>query len=384
LQAFTFLLSFLVAQYLGFVVSRYTHRLDVCIETAEAASQVAFEAAVLLRSEKPHARQLVRYVHLILHLYYLTIDGPMCAAKWELLQQRKLCSESERATLETARSEEAAIAYVWAFDIVYAMHRRGVLSDEHAVRMETELSAVRRNASRQRDYHEAPIPMPFFHLMSVMAHVYLLVVEWNSAIRLARGLGDDDGWLVGEIIGTTIIMTSVNTLRRLALAMTNPFGDDETDYELDYDLRRLWAEARETIRRMPKDSHDGGRLAPPPNDELWGEEYGAGGSDDAQTPHRVNNVGAGDSEERDEELDEVMWGYKPGSPGDVASSTPQYTGRRHFPGRPSRGLGHGQGHGQAEAHVVSGGGADSDARPRAWSSHPESHPQVPPATIHRL
>ena len=50
-----------------------------------------------------------------------------------------------------------------------------------------------------------------------------------------------------EIIGTVVIMVSVNTLRRLALAMTNPFGDDETDYELDYDLRRLWADRRQPL-----------------------------------------------------------------------------------------------------------------------------------------
>ena len=55
---------------------------------------------------------------------------------------------------------------------------------------------------------------------------------------------------------------SINTLRRIAVAMTNPFGDDETDYELDYDLRRLWREAQETLARMPDEVDEDGRAAP--------------------------------------------------------------------------------------------------------------------------
>ena len=67
-------------------------------------------------------------------------------------------------------------------------------------------------------------------------------------------MGDGDGRLrIGEILGMVIISIAVNTLRRIALAMTNPFGDDETDYELDFDLRRLWREAEETMARMPDD-----------------------------------------------------------------------------------------------------------------------------------
>ena len=64
-------------------------------------------------------------------------------------------------------------------------------------------------------------------------------------------------------LGTIVLITSVNTLRRLALAMTNPFGDDETDYELDYDLRRLWSEAQQTMQRMPEDDQMDQTIAPP-------------------------------------------------------------------------------------------------------------------------
>ena len=95
--------------------------------------------------------------------------------------------------------------------------------------------------------------MPFFHLMTIMVHAFLAVVEFNAAIRLTVGLDAGDGVRMGEILGVATLILSLNTLRRVALAMTNPFGDDETDYDLDYDLRKLWHETKQTIASMPDD-----------------------------------------------------------------------------------------------------------------------------------
>ena len=90
-------------------------------------------------------------------------------------------------------------------------------------------------------------------MMAVMSHAYLMVLEWNSANRLTQAvpLPDDDGgggalslantlaapfiaqspWhgagsFVGEVLGTLTMIVAVNCLRRIALMMTNPFGDE--------------------------------------------------------------------------------------------------------------------------------------------------------------
>ena len=98
-----------------------------------------------------------------------------------------------------------------------------------------------------------------------MVHAFLAVVEFNAAIRLTVGLEAGDGVRVGEILGVATLILSLNTLRRVALAMTNPFGDDETDYDLDYDLRKLWHETKQTIASMPDDdvvlAHRSARVA---------------------------------------------------------------------------------------------------------------------------
>lgn len=255
-SAFSFVLAFVIAQYIDFVVHRYNERLSVCIDTGEAALQVALEASVMLRGNKAAAKQLVRYMQLILHLYYLTIDGPMTEAKWALCDERRLVTRSEKHRLAGAHasvSAEPAIVCRWALDIVHTLFQQGKLSSDHAVRMETEVSSARRLASRQRDLHEMGPPMPFFHLMTIMVHAFLAVMEMNAAIRLTIGIHEGDGVRVGELVGVATLILSLNTLRRVALAMTNPFGDDETDYDLDYDLRKLRREADETIAAMPED-----------------------------------------------------------------------------------------------------------------------------------
>ena len=181
-SSFTFILAFVVSQYIGFVVQRYTDRLSICIDTGEAASQVTFEAAVMLRGDKKSARQLVRYVHLLLHLYYMTVDSGMNDAKWDHIARRGLVTPAERSDLQGVDEAMSAV-YVWALEIIHTIWRQGSLSDDHAVRMECELSEARRQASRQKDYHESPIPMPFFHLMMIMCHAYLLTLVSTQGLR---------------------------------------------------------------------------------------------------------------------------------------------------------------------------------------------------------
>ena len=165
-SAFAFVLAFVLAQYIEFVVHRYNERLSVCIDAGEAALQVALEASVMLRGNKEIAQRLVRYMQLIMHLYYLTIDGPMSDAKWELCRQRGIVEPNELRILTEADgsvSAEPVVVCVWALEIVHTLFLESKLSSDHAVRMETEVSSARRLASRQRDLHEVSRASPSSH-----------------------------------------------------------------------------------------------------------------------------------------------------------------------------------------------------------------------------
>ena len=175
ISAFAFVLAFVLAQYIEFVVHRYNERLSVCIDAGEAALQVALEASVMMRGNKDVATRLVRYMQLIMHLYYLTIDGPMSQAKWELCLQRGIVEPSELQTLAEADgsvSAEPVVVCVWALEIVHTLFLERKLSSDHAVRMETEISSARRLASRQRDLHEVGSAACFHQEHSRASHLF--------------------------------------------------------------------------------------------------------------------------------------------------------------------------------------------------------------------
>lgn len=81
-------------------------------------------------------------------------------------------------------------------------------------------------------------------------HIYLLVMEWNSAVRCTAHLREQQLRmpLATEALGVIIVILFFNTLRKVAVLMINPYGDDDIDYELDHDLRNLLRTAIDVAR----------------------------------------------------------------------------------------------------------------------------------------
>jgi len=263
IDSIALLFAFVIATYIAFVMDRYTQRVDACTSCMESAKALCLEASVMLVAHKEDCTHLLRYMTLLLHTYYFTIDSPLTDDKWELCLKRGLCTRREVADLRGLRDIPAAI-HIWCLRIIHKLNASDVLSDNHSERLEEDLCDARRLAACQRAYHESPIPMPFFHLTAVLSHTFLVLIEWNAAVRQRvnsdtlvdnNPLDDADQSTlplpIGEITSVVVMVICVNTLRRIAFAMTNPFGHDETDYELDHDLRNLWLNVKETLARMP-------------------------------------------------------------------------------------------------------------------------------------
>merc|ERR1719171_2274282 len=92
-----------------------------------------------------------------------------------------------------------------------------------------------------------------------MIHIFLLCLEWNSALRMNDkmiGATFDMACklsLMVEVVGMVLLITLLNTLATIARWLSNPYGEDETDYDLDFDLRGLWEESVETVKNMSAD-----------------------------------------------------------------------------------------------------------------------------------
>ena len=278
ITALLILFAVIMATFIACVTQRNGQRMASATETVESASQVTLQSAVYLRGAKDQAARLVRYTHLLLHLYYLCLDAPMTHENWSLLKRRRLLTLDERRELQSLAVPHAAV-FVWALDILhYETQVSRTLSGEHAGRLEAGIATVKCLASAQQHLHEASMPLPFSHFLSLLSHVICALLSWNVAFRTVHAMtalldcetdqscnpnaGLYDGIngaavvaaVAGDVLGPLVTILMVNTLRAVAVSMANPFGAGQTDYEFDYDLRRLWQEAQETLVRMVDDA----------------------------------------------------------------------------------------------------------------------------------
>ena len=135
----------------------------------------------------------------------------------------------------------------------------GKLTAYHAKALEGHVSGCRGLAAKQIAYQSTPIPLPFYHLMMFIVNVFILLMGWNSAVRLVSDyqldevLENDLAWAIfTEAFGNIFVIVFFNVLLRIAEGFTNPYGNDACDYHLDFDLNNLWDEAKETIANMVK------------------------------------------------------------------------------------------------------------------------------------
>ena len=88
-------------------------------------------------------------------------------------------------------------------------------------------------------------------------HIFLLVNSWERALNLAALIEkectylDDDGFgMVMEFIGQFLVIYIFIGLYMASVWMSDPMGTQVSNYELNVDLKNLWAESLNGIDAM--------------------------------------------------------------------------------------------------------------------------------------
>ena len=155
--------------------------------------------------------------------------------------------------------KKAQAVYVWANRILDHLVTEGKLTAHEAERLEENLSTTRGLAAKQIAYQLTTIPKPYFHLMTTLTHSYLLLELTAAAERIVSAANTNPVLAAEVAVNLACGVVSVFVLMsmwRTAIWLSNPVGDDVTDYDLDFDLRGLWEESLETLGNMKKT--DGG------------------------------------------------------------------------------------------------------------------------------
>ena len=256
LKMLQFAATFSLVFYSGQVLNRFTQRFDTFCQTNGSLTLVTCMAAGQMRHEKARAALLMRYANLIMHLNYLALNGPLDESKWQLMLDRGLLTPFEKEQLVPLKKRSSTV-FVWAIRILHQLASEGKLTRHAAERIEMNLSNVRGLSAKQIAYQVCAIPKPYFHLMTMLTHLYLVLELLSASGRVADAwtLIDDDekSWplqFVVEISCTLISVVVLMAMWRTAIWLSDPVGDDVTDYDIDFDLRNLWAESLEVLSQM--------------------------------------------------------------------------------------------------------------------------------------
>jgi hypothetical protein len=265
-SALTYIVTFSLGTYLSNILGRYHERFNNCCQTNGNMTLLSLICGAELKDNVQEAATILRWGNLMMHMYYMMVEGKLTEKKWAILKERGLVTEEEIATLMPLKKKPSAV-YVWTCRLIHELCQKDKLSIVHAQRLEACLSGCRGLAAKQIAYQLCPIPMPYFHLMMVIVNVYILLMGWNSAIRLVSGVDEalhlpDDKmlelfWAGGtEMVGFGFVIIFFNVMQHIAEDMTDPYSNDATDYHLDFDLINLWDESKETIENMVAGGND--------------------------------------------------------------------------------------------------------------------------------
>jgi len=259
MKLLNFACTFNIVFYSVSVIGRYNARFDVFCKIDGACVLITCHAAAQLKGNKARASLLMRYTSLILHIMYMKIASPLNAAKWQKMVDRGVLMPHEREVLQKLKAPAEAV-YVWAYRILDWLETNGKINMFESQRLEENLSTVRCLAAKQVLWHFTPIPKPYFHLMTMLTHVYLFLIEIKAANDASEVLNNYDEDKHGDtgpeaallmIIFTTLVALIVLVaMWNTAVWLSDPIGLDITDYDVDVDLRFLWSTSLEAISKM--------------------------------------------------------------------------------------------------------------------------------------
>jgi len=267
------MVNFGLTSFVGYVLRRYHERWNFHMKCCGARITLTMLAASALPANSDEALLLMRYSSLVWQLVTMGLNGDLTAEDWRLLQSRGLIIDRECAFLKQVEGSRAHQVNVWAYRLIYRLQGAGKLTEFQANELKQHVEQVRHGA-KQVAYHLTNTPKPYYDFTSWSVHVYLVSLSWNAGVRFANayqaytplqeGMQAEAPFTVIPLllypIGQLGLILLYNSLRVFAVSVLEPFGDDETDYELDHDLRAIWKDSLDVVsgmRLMKKQVGDG-------------------------------------------------------------------------------------------------------------------------------
>lgn len=243
----TALLTFFLVFYSGNCYTRYYNFYNKCM--GMTGSVMSYTG--LLRVHFPKASpeklwNLSRYAIASVYLLYFQLSGGasdggkrVTDSEFEVLLQTGLISEAEKASLEKFRGFKPFLAQVWALralqDHMQEDKEKGPGASLNP--FQKEMLALRQNCADIVDSMTQPIPFPYYHTLTLMLSLNLLLIAY-SMIEFET---------IMTIPCFFIIVLVCIGLKETAVALADPFGGDDVDFETEAYMAKMLADCKAII-----------------------------------------------------------------------------------------------------------------------------------------
>jgi predicted membrane chloride channel (bestrophin family) len=264
---FFFIVFFGNASY-GRFYQLYSHCVGIGGATMEWVALVKTSTKHIAEPERVAAQwHAVRLILAAQHLLYYSLYGDgVQDAEWRMIAKRGLLTAREVQTLKQYGGMKPFLAVCWALDYVTAVITRDaniVLSQRDtakAVATEVLLMQFREIIFKFRGHCgqiinllKQPVPFPYFHLLNFILVLQLLLIAYALACDPSLdALPPYFALLLLVFISIVLI-----GMRGLAVQLSNPFGTDAVDFELETFMRGAYKNAVAHLRSSELNVGDG-------------------------------------------------------------------------------------------------------------------------------
>lgn len=183
-------------------------------------------------------------------LYYSLFGASVDAAEWEKIRQFQLLTADEVRTLQSYKGMKPFLPVYWALEearsivaekaaVDESLHNdlgQG-MRDQHILTQFQEVAfAFRGHCGQIVNLLKEPVPFPYFHLLSIMLTIQLLLLAYTTATW--KSVNPFFGIPVVAIVSVVLI-----GMRSLAVQLSNPFGHDSVDFDIERFMRAAFDNA---------------------------------------------------------------------------------------------------------------------------------------------
>ena len=182
-------------------------------------------------------------------LYYSLFGGDMDNAEWSRIVERNLLSYDEVMTMKDYKGFKPFLAVFWALEEAQQLVARKSVIDRslnydlgQSVRAEHIHSQFREVAFSFRGHCgqiinllKQPVPFPYFHLLNLM-----LFAQLNLLAFVFAHSNIPPYWSSPIMMMVSVVLIG---MRGLAVQLSNPFGDDLVDFEIEQFMKGAYINA---------------------------------------------------------------------------------------------------------------------------------------------